>query len=394
MKVLVISHMYPSTFNHMSGIFVHKQVKELIKLGCEVKVISPVPLAPFPLNKISTKWKKYSQIPKKNVIDGVEVYYPRYIEFPKGYFFAKSGYRMYKSIKSIAKNLNEIYKFDLIQSHVALPDGYCGMILSKELNLPHVVTIHGQDFQCTINRSEKLKRKVFEVLNEVDKSIVVSNKLKNVVKSEKFINKIEVVNNGIDVEDCKSNNGETSINTNECINILSASNLIKTKGLEFNLKAISKLVNKYSNIKYYIIGDGEEKENLSRLAKELNIYNNIVFLGRLNHNEVMNYMAQCDIFSLPSWKEGFGVVYVEAMLQGKPVIGIKGEGIEDVIVNKENGMLVKPKNVDELVGALEFLITNSKKAEIIGEKAKQTVINDFTWKNNAQKTIKIYNSIM
>ena len=57
MKVLVISHMYPNTMNEMAGIFVHKQVKALIDEGCEVRVVSPTPLAPFPLGLISSKWK-------------------------------------------------------------------------------------------------------------------------------------------------------------------------------------------------------------------------------------------------------------------------------------------------------------------------------------------------
>ncbi|MCU6396786.1 hypothetical protein KW820_22930, partial [Enterobacter quasiroggenkampii] len=94
MKVLVISHMYPNTMNEMAGIFVHKQVKALMNEGCEVKVVSPIPLAPFPLGLISSKWKKYSEIPKNRILEGVEIYHPRYLEFPKGILFSKSGYFM------------------------------------------------------------------------------------------------------------------------------------------------------------------------------------------------------------------------------------------------------------------------------------------------------------
>ena len=59
LKLLVISHMYPSTFSEIEGIFVHQQVKELQRQGCEVKVISPVPIAPFPIKYFSKKWKWY-----------------------------------------------------------------------------------------------------------------------------------------------------------------------------------------------------------------------------------------------------------------------------------------------------------------------------------------------
>src|SRR3712207_4697101 len=124
MKVLVISHMYPSNFNHMSGIFVHQQVKALVENGCEVKVISPIPWTPFPLNKMSEKWRGYSNIPDKEVIDSIEVFYPRYLEFPRGIMFHKSGTSMAIAIGKIAKLIYKDFKFDIIHSNVALPDGY------------------------------------------------------------------------------------------------------------------------------------------------------------------------------------------------------------------------------------------------------------------------------
>ena len=63
MKVLVLSHMYPSAFNEVAGIFVHEQVKALIEKGVAVRVVSPTPWSPFPINRLKRKWRKYSQIP-------------------------------------------------------------------------------------------------------------------------------------------------------------------------------------------------------------------------------------------------------------------------------------------------------------------------------------------
>ncbi|GAA0747861.1 glycosyltransferase [Clostridium oceanicum] len=391
MNILVLSHMYPSNFNKISGVFVHKQVKELISLGCNVKVISPIPWAGFPLNIINKKWNKYSKVPYQDVLDGVEVYYPRYIEFPRGYFFDKSGQRMYKAIKNLVYELNQKFKFDIIHSHVALPDGYCGMLLSKELNIPYVITVHGQDFQNTICKNDKLKKSVFKVLDKADKVITVSNKLKNIVSDTNFYHKIDVINNGIDIEDTMVLNNDKAL---EKIDVLSVSNLIKTKGIDLNIRAINVLVKKHPNIKYYIIGDGPEKEHLLEMVKKYNLLKNIIFLGQLDHKKVMEYMSKCKVFSMPSWKEGFGVVYLEAMLQGKPVIGVKGEGIEDVINNKENGILVSPNNVEELVISIEKLLDDKKYSNYVGNNAKLTVVNKFTWIRTAEKTLQIYNEII
>ncbi|WP_373899013.1 glycosyltransferase [Haloimpatiens sp. FM7315] len=394
MKVLVISHMYPSNFNTMAGIFVKKQVEELTKLGCEVKVISPVPWSGFPLNIISSKWKKYSNIPYEDVIDGVKVYYPRYLEFPKGYAFEGSGKRMYNAIKKLVLQLNEKDKFDLIHCHVALPDGYCGMLLKEELKIPLVTTVHGQDFQYTINKSEKLKKAVFHALRASDKIITVSNKLRNIVKDQDFNSKIEVISNGISLEDCILNEKTNLDNVPFDIGILSASNLVKTKGIDLNIKAMKEVVKKHKKLKYYIIGSGPEKDNLMELTKKCGLQDNVVFKGRLEHKEVIKYMSKCQIFSLPSWQEGFGVAYVEAMLQGKPVIGVKGEGIEDVISHMKNGILVESKNLEDLIKNIEFLLENKEKANNIAKEGKKTVVNDFTWKNTAKKTIKLYNTMI
>ena len=399
MKVLIISHMYPSTFNSMAGIFVHQQVKTLKEKGIEVKVISPVPLAPFPLNLISKKWARYREIPYKTNIEGIDVYYPRYLEFPKGIMFHRSGFFMAKGIKRIINKVYKEFKFDLIHSHVAVPDGYAGMILNKEFKVPHVVTIHGQDFQNTISRNINCKKALFNVLNHIDKIITVSNKLKNVVKDENFYNKIEVVNNGIDkdyisVDKIQENYIEKNRINKNLIKILSVSNLKETKGIHINLKAIAKLKEIYSNISYDIIGDGEYRGKLEELIKELGLEDNVSFLGKLEHKEVIDIMKQYDIFSLPSYKEGFGMVYIEAMAQGIPVIGVKGEGIEDAIENGVNGFLVERKNIEELVKIMKFLIENPHKRIDIGKCAIETVLNKFTWNVNADKMISIYNEMI
>jgi len=172
--------------------------------------------------------------------------------------------------------------------------------------------------------------------------------------------------------------------------MVSVSNLIITKGLDYNLKAVAALRTKFHNLQYHIVGSGPEQQNLIDLAEELGIREQVSFLGTLSHEDVFEEMTKCQIFSLPSWNEGFGVVYIEAMIQGKPVIGCKGEGIEDVIQHGINGMLVSPKDVDSLVEAIDFLISHPNEANHMGQRARETVIKDYTWGKIVQKLIKIY----
>ena len=391
MKILVLSHMYPSTFNEIGGIFVHEQVKALVKEGVELKVISPVPWAPFPMNHLSHKWKAYSEIPRHTQWDGVKVYYPRCLAFPKGYFFASSGRRMYAGIKSTVDKLYREFPFDLIHAHVALPDGYAGMLLSQKHQKPLVVTIHGQDFNYTIFRSLKCRRAVRNVIQTATRTIVVSHKLERVAEQHlASAGCVTVINNGINPARAFQGLSSLSEDWRGKKVILSVSHLIQTKGLDLNLRALRRLVKEYPNLYYIVVGDGLIKRELNRLRKILGLEDYVEFAGQQPYSKAMEYMAKCDIFSLPSWQEGFGVVYLEAMAHGKPVIGCQGEGIEDFVEHGKTGLLVKPRDVDSLVGALNFLLSHPDEAKAMGERARKLVLENYTWEKNAEKTIEVY----
>ena len=395
MKILIISHMYPSSFSEVGGIFVHQQVKELQVQGCELKVISPVPWTPFPVKYFSRKWKEYSRVPAKMVWDGIEVYYPRYLEFPRSLFFSSSGKRMYSGITKLADDLYRDFEFDIIHANVALPDGFAAMMLKRRYNKPLVVTIHGQDLQVTLYRNDRCKKALTKVFEQADRVVTVSNKLKEIAKGGiGFPEKVVVVNNGIDPGETAPANGILTSKYAGCKVMLSVSHLIATKGLDLNIKPISQLVKKYTNLKYLVIGAGPELPYLRQLTHDLNLDRQVEFLGELPHEKVMEYMAVADIFSLPSWNEGFGVVYLEAMAHGKPAIACEGEGIADVIENNKTGLLVAPKDVESLARAIEFLLDNPDKAHGIGERAKKLVLENYTWENNAQRCTEIYERLL
>ncbi|HZK10762.1 MAG TPA: glycosyltransferase family 4 protein [Atribacterota bacterium] len=396
MKVLVISHMYPSSFNEIGGIFVHEQVKALVAKGVEIQVISPVPWTPFPIKYLSKKWKKYSEIPIQANWDGVEVYYPRNIIFPKSWFFASSGKRMYLGIKDLVAKIYKEFQFDLIHAHVALPDGFAALKLKQIYNKPVIVTIHGQDLYLTINRNKSCKIALINVYKKVDRIILVSKKLKEISDNNLgFASKSTVIGNGVAVKNIqKAKNIMLDESTLDSRVILSVSYLITRKAIDFNLKAIAQLINKYPNLKYLIIGDGLEMRRLKELSSNLRISKHVEFLGQLPHEKVLAYMSKADIFSLPSWNEAFGVIYIEAMAHGKPVIGCKGEGIEDFVEDGKTGILVKPKDVDSLVEAMDYLLSNPDEADAIGERGRKLVLENYIWEKNAEKTIEVYREVL
>ena len=396
MKVLVLSNMYPSSFDEVRGIFVHEQVKALVAKGVEIQIVSPIPWIPFPINCLTSKWKNYSNIPERTIYERINIWHPRYLTFPQAWFFASLGQRMYWGIKDLVLKIYQKFQFDLIHAHVALPNGYAGMKIAQKYKKPLIVNIHGQDFQHTIFKNSKCKKNIEKTIIFSEKTIVVSKKLKKI--GEKYLqinsNKIIVIPNGINIGDIYTEQSKISQEHHGRKIILSVSHLVKTKGIDLNLKAIAKLKQKYPDIIYLIIGEGKEKKSLEKLVNELNLQNIVKFIGEVSHHKVMKHMAACDIFSLPSWNEGFGVVYLEAMAQGKPVIGCKGEGIEDVVENGKTGLLAKPKDVDSLVVELDFLLSHPSEAQDIGKRARDLVLRNYTWEKNAEKTIEIYKEIL
>ena len=227
MRVVVISHMYPSSFNEVAGIFVHEQVKELIQQGCKVRVISPVPWSPFPINRLSVKWKAYSRIPPQDIWNEVEVYYPRFLVFPRAFCLATSGERMYRGIKDFVSKIYDKFLFDLIYAHVALPDGFAAVRLKERYNVPVVVTIHGQDLQVTLHRNDRCKKALKKVVEKADRIIVVSTKLNRIARAEiGFEDKILTVNNGVDPKKLKSKENGWTFNHSGCKTMLSVSNLV------------------------------------------------------------------------------------------------------------------------------------------------------------------------
>lgn len=399
MKILIISHMYPSPSNSLNGIFVQYQVRALQRLGCEVAVISPVPMVPALLRYFKPRWQSYYNTPSSVADGSVKIMYPRYLAFPRSVLFSFSGVMMFIAIYTKVSRLFSSFKFDLIHCHVALPDGFAGVLLAKKFRKHLFVTIHGQDLQQTINRNKRCREVVKMILDNATNVVVVSNKLKiiaqDIIQKDR-VDRVNLIPNGVNPDLIASSNPETDL-----INrysgrriILSVSSLVITKGVDLNLKAITKLKKFFPDLLYLIIGSGSERQYLEKMAVALGLIDHVKFLGALNNNEVIKYMKMCEVFSLPSWKEGFGVVYLEAMACGRPVIACRGEGIDGVLKNLDNGLLVNPKDEKSLYDALYFLLSNNEKSRQISNNGRMLVLGNYSWEKSAILLIKQYKDVL
>ena len=190
--------------------------------------------------------------------------------------------------------------------------------------------------------------------------------------------------------------------TNECVEILFVGRLEERKGIDVLLNAIPLVVKIVPDARFRIIGDNSiaGPDGLTYKKKFLDEYQNndwlrnIIFEGRVSEEELYRAYACCDIFVAPSRFESFGLVFLEAMREGKPVIGCNAGGMPEIITNEKNGLLVPPGDEILLVEAMLHLIQDQQLRRSMGEAGRKTFQEKFTAKLMAKESNILYQEVI
>ena len=163
-------------------------------------------------------------------------------------------------------------------------------------------------------------------------------------------------------------------------------------GPEYLIKAIPSVLKKLSNLKVLIVGDGSQRDYLSELAEKLGISKITKFVGQIPNEEVPDYLAKMDIFVMPSIysSEVFGVAAVEAQAMEVPVIATKVGGIPEVVIDGETGILVNPRESEEIADAIVKLVENRGLRQAMGKRGRGLVAEKYDWHQNAKSMEEIY----
>jgi teichuronic acid biosynthesis glycosyltransferase TuaC len=259
------------------------------------------------------------------------------------------------------------------------------------LSIPFVVTVHGLDAFSTRQVPGWFGRRCSAVSDHVyaaaARVVCISEHVARRVR-ERIGDRarISVVYNGVDSSLFTPPTG--SAVANEVI--LSVGNLIPIKGHDLLLRSVAAIAPGHPHMQCRMIGDGPERARLQQLARELRIEDRVHFLGRRPRSEVAAAMRDCTLFALPSWYEGLGCVYLEAMSAERPAIACRGQGIEEVIRHGENGWLVQPKNLDDLTAALRTLLSDQPLRKKLGGNGRRTVLQGYTLTHQATQLSAIY----
>ena len=167
--------------------------------------------------------------------------------------------------------------------------------------------------------------------------------------------------------------------------------LSEQKGMSYFIDAAELTLKEYPNVKFFIVGDGELKDELIQKVNKRNLNNSIVFLGY--RSDIQNTMSQFDFIILSSLWEGFPLTPIEAFSVGKTVIGTVVDGTPEIIKDGINGLLVEARNAKQLSEKMNVLITNSDYRKKLDQRAKQSYLSEFSFEKLSEKYIAYYEKL-
>lgn len=378
--LLILTPSYPNEDeSFIAETFVKHQVAELKRYFKKVIVIAPV-IRSFGYLRKDKFCKDYAY-------DNVEVYYPRCIYIP---IFWLSRVLIDNRLHVVERCIEEHHlNFDLIHAHFTWPSGYIGVKLKEKYERPVITTIHenGDWFDQEVEMSHPL---INAAWSGADALIRVNRKDVPVLK--RYNEQIYSIPNGFSpafhpigtvvARERLGMPGDAKI-------IFTLGNLTKRKGFNYLIDAMEQICSQQDDVLCFIGGTGPEKKSLQGQIDRLHLSEKVKLLGSLSSDNLPLWMNACDVFVLPSLSESFGVVQIEAMACGKPVVSARNRGSEEVVISDKYGLLVEPADPGDLAEKTLVALDREWDREAILAYAKR-----YTWENVAKEIVGVYERVL
>lgn len=383
-KLRILMMIHRQADNSPYCFYVHEQAKALKARGHEVVVISSVGVTPMMKRLRPGQAAVAARTPKEAVIDGVKVYYPRYLTLGNAGEKLLGGRLLAASALPVAKRLHKEKPFDVVHAHMLPRDGHAGLLVARALGIPMALTVHGTDiFHYFIPGKEPWARNQM-IAREAGALMAVSSLLMSRVAPYRPEGKLSrVVPNGVDLSLVPD---ETE---NMPFAVISVGTLKARKCMDRTLEAFARIAGDYPAATLTIVGIGEMEAQLKARIAELGLEARVTMTGGLPHEEVIARMAESDLFVLPSWGEGYGIVYIEAMAAGCIAVGAENEGIADTIADGENGFLVPAGDIDAVERVMRRVFEDRDAHAALRARGREDA-RALTWARNAETVESIY----
>jgi len=280
-----------------------------------------------------------------------------------------------------------------------LPLGTAAWLVSWLKPVRYGVFLHGLDFSAALKTTRK-KFMTGLILRRADRIIAANSYVAEQAENlyPHLAGKITIVNPGVfggtpNILEADKENLRVKYGLSGKTILFSLGRLVKRKGVDRVIQAISRITpEELENIVYVIAGGGPQAEYLRRLVPT-RLRDKIIFLGVVTETEKWLWLTICDIFIMPSRDiagdfEGFGIVYLEANLCGKPVIAGNSGGVRDAVIDGVTGLTADSENVDDIKEKILTLISNPDKRQALGQAGRERAIAQFSWEKQTAKIAK------
>ncbi len=368
MKIALVS---PYDFTWPGGVTNHisQLAHRFTDIGHQVKILTP-------------------HSPSRSMpMDGDFVPLGRSIPVPSGGSIARISLSiwLYRRIKAL---LNK-EAFDVVHLHEPLAPflPLCVLQCSKALNVGTFHAFHGS------HRAYRVSHLLLKGLyQKLDGRIAVSDAARQYV-SKFFPGEYRIIPNGINLEDFAANVEPISELQDGKTNILFVGRLEKRKGLRYLLEAFAQLKWEFPNTRLIVVGPGNPDKECYRILSERNLQD-VLFVGVVDYHELPRYYHTAHIFCSPATgKESFGIVLLEAMASGVPIVASRIEGYSALLNDGEHGSLVSPRDSVALADALALLIRHPELGQQMAAKARRGV-EEFRWQTVAQQVLDYYQDLL
>lgn len=295
-------------------------------------------------------------------------------------------------------------EFDVLHVHDWLT-AFAGISFKHYLRKPMVLTVHSTE----VGRAQGLHGPDSFSIDgiewwtayEANRVVVTSHSMKREICDHFHLpwDKVDVIPNAIDVTqynppvDTGSVRARYGVGWGEKL-VLCVGRLVPQKGIEYFISAIPSIAQRYPEAKFVIVGEGWSRDYLEGIARSTGHTRRILFTGFISDSEVIALMASADVLVIPSIYEPFGIVALEGMATGVPVVASRVGGLAEVIEHDRTGIFVYPRNPGSIAWGVDQILSNPSHAEWLTQNARERLHKTYSWEAVAMKTVEVYEKVV
>lgn len=358
LRVLVVSTMFPNPVQPVHAVFVYRRISHVAELA-DVRVLAPVPWFPF-ATRLFKRYRQRQGLPQEARIGALDVRYPRFLSIPR-ILKPLDPVFLFLSVWREARRARRAgFDFDLIDAHLAWPDGYGALLLARLLGKPLTLTLRGHDIN-EFPRFPSRRRQIVAALQGAQRVMSVATALRlEAVALGCPVEKTETVSNGV-VADLfmprPRDEARRALGLDPSRRlIVSVGHLIERKGHHLVVEALARLAAEgRDDVDVAIVGgageEGDHRAVVEATRDRLGLGGRVILAGPRKNDELPLWYNAADVMCLASSKEGWANVLLESMACGTPVVATNVWGTPEVVCDPAYGVLVD-RTPESIAGGL------------------------------------------